>query len=123
GVRLSTPISASMRRRDRLSTIITSAPFADRCRAVGHPQKPSPPNTMIRLLILSSFLASDVATQAALPHRKRYRLRQVLNDSVKRSGYRYRRFFWQYANVNGSFTIIWEAAANFAYLATIRRNV
>src|SRR3954449_6685350 len=37
----------SILRRTRLSTIVTSCPAADRCRAVGHPQKPSPPSTMI----------------------------------------------------------------------------
>jgi hypothetical protein len=36
-----------MERRERLSTIITSWPFAERWSEVGHPQKPSPPRIMI----------------------------------------------------------------------------
>lgn len=47
GVRDWTPSSPSIRRRERLSTMVTSCPRADTCRDVGQPQNPSPPSTMI----------------------------------------------------------------------------
>ena len=47
GVSDSTSSSISMDRRDRLSTIRMSWPFADKWRDVGQPQKPSPPRIMI----------------------------------------------------------------------------
>src|ERR1700691_1605613 len=51
----STSSSTSIFRRDRLSTIVTSWPRADRWRLVGHPQKPSPPRIRIFIgeLVLS----------------------------------------------------------------------
>src|SRR5579885_2401377 len=57
GVRDETSSSLSMFRRDRLSTIVTSWPVAERCSAVGHPQKPSPPRT--RTLISPFFAARN----------------------------------------------------------------
>ena len=47
GVRDDASSSLSMLRRERLSTIVISWSRADRCNAVGHPQKPSPPRTRI----------------------------------------------------------------------------
>ena len=47
GVSDSTSSSMSMERRERLSTMTMSWPFAERWRDVGHPQKPSPPRIMI----------------------------------------------------------------------------
>jgi predicted RNA-binding Zn-ribbon protein involved in translation (DUF1610 family) len=41
------PSSTSILRRDRLSTMATSYPTAERCNVVGQPQKPSPPRTRI----------------------------------------------------------------------------
>src|SRR3954454_19256601 len=54
GVSDSTSSSMSVLRRTRLSTIVTSCPAADRCSAVGHPQKPSPPRTRTRIVCLLS---------------------------------------------------------------------
>ena len=44
-----TPSSASISRRERLSTMPISSPWADRCSAVGQPQKPSPPRMSTRM--------------------------------------------------------------------------
>ncbi len=52
GVRDSTSSSMSMHRRERLSTIRMSWPFADKWREVGQPQKPSPPRIMIFIGLL-----------------------------------------------------------------------
>ena len=49
GVRVSRPSWMSNCRRHRLSTMHTLYPRADRCRAVAHPQYPSPPVTGIPL--------------------------------------------------------------------------
>jgi len=43
GVRVSIPSCKSKDRRQRLSTMQTRYPLADKCRAVAHPQYPSPP--------------------------------------------------------------------------------
>src|SRR3712207_6545730 len=45
GVRDSHSSSMSILRRERLSTMATSYPCAERCSEVGQPQKPSPPRT------------------------------------------------------------------------------
>src|SRR5215210_2868447 len=45
GVRDSHSNSTSILRRERLSTMATSYPWAERCSEVGQPQKPSPPST------------------------------------------------------------------------------
>src|ERR687893_2689118 len=45
GVRDSHSNSTSILRRERLSTMVTSYPCAERCSEVGQPQKPSPPKT------------------------------------------------------------------------------
>src|ERR671921_787623 len=45
GVRDSHSNSMSILRLERLSTIATSYPCAERCSEVGQPQKPSPPST------------------------------------------------------------------------------
>src|SRR5215210_2157725 len=45
GVRDSHSNSTSILRRERLSTMATSYPCAERCSEVGQPQKPSPPKT------------------------------------------------------------------------------
>src|SRR6476646_9247641 len=55
GVNELTSSSLSMLRRDRLSTMATSWPMFDRCRAVGQPQNPSPPRIRIRTTVHSSF--------------------------------------------------------------------
>ena len=49
GVSDSTSRSTSIFRRLRLSTMVTSWPRSDRYRAVGQPQKPSPPRTRTRI--------------------------------------------------------------------------
>src|SRR4029453_17848824 len=45
GVSDSHSSSMSILRRERLSTMATSYPCAERCSEVGQPQKPSPPRT------------------------------------------------------------------------------
>src|SRR5581483_3360491 len=51
-----------MLRRERLSTILTSCPLADRCNTVGQPQKPSPPR--IRTFIFKCAPAGIAARRS-----------------------------------------------------------
>src|SRR5215211_7355831 len=55
GVRDSHSNSTSILRRERLSTMATSYPCAERCSEVGQPQKPSPPRTST-FISLAPFL-------------------------------------------------------------------
>ena len=52
GVKESTSSSLSIFLRERLSTIRTSCPFLDKCKAVGQPQNPSPPSTITFLFFI-----------------------------------------------------------------------
>ena len=71
GVRHSTSSSLSMFRRDRLSTIATSWPRADRCSAVGQPQNPSPPRMMTRMIASRRVVSAGASLGPAIaPHNR-----------------------------------------------------
>src|SRR5215210_8540191 len=73
GVRDSHSNSTSILRRERLSTMATSYPCAERCSEVGQPQKPSPPSTSTFitrapfLLYATSILSFRVRLEPNVP--------------------------------------------------------
>ena len=64
GVKESHPRSKSIFLRDKLSTMTTSWPRSERYKEVGHPQNPSPPNT------ITFFFSSRPFSPACKAHSK-----------------------------------------------------
>src|SRR5215210_1662718 len=72
GVRDSHSNSTSILRRERLSTMATSYPCAERCSEVGQPQKPSPPSTNTFILRAPFLLyATSILSLRVRPNRAR----------------------------------------------------
>lgn len=81
GVNESHPRSKSIFLRLKLSTITTSCPRSDRYSEVGHPQNPSPPNTITFFFSSSPFRPFSPACRAKSKALKRV-CDRLVNDVV-----------------------------------------